>query len=196
MKSLMLAIFVCFSCTSLAHRPNDRPSDRPSRGERDHAHDSGRGGRHARGPDSRGPGPGGPWHRPPPNPLVEALDTDGDHVISSSELEDATASLKKLDQDGDGQLTHEEMRPPRAPHGGPDHRSPHRGPGHHGPPHRDGVGHGSHQHDHRPPTCADPKQMDPEEMMLNAMEFDKDEDEKLSKEELRNFLKDFTNSAR
>lgn len=59
------------------------------------------------------PVPEGPMGPPPPNPLVDALDTNRDHRISTEEIANASASLKSLDQDGDGILTHEEMRPPR-----------------------------------------------------------------------------------
>lgn len=75
------------------------------------------------GPDQSGPGgqrggPGGPGgagggHRPPPNPLFEALDLNHDGVISADEIAKASDSLKKLDKNGDGQLTHDETRPPR-----------------------------------------------------------------------------------
>ena len=65
----------------------------------------------------------GPPRRGPPRPPLEvALDLDHDHEISSEELETATASLKKLDKNGDGKLTPEEYRPPR-----PDQQG--RGPG-------------------------------------------------------------------
>lgn len=45
------------------------------------------------------------------NPLVAALDTNGDGIIDEKELANATASLKKLDKNGDGKLTEEELRP-------------------------------------------------------------------------------------
>ena len=52
-----------------------------------------------RGPErSGGPeGRGGEGERrppaPPPSPLLDALDTDGDHVISAKEIENASKSL-------------------------------------------------------------------------------------------------------
>jgi hypothetical protein len=71
-------------------------------------------------PEQRGPD--GPPHRPPP-PLITALDLNKDGVISADEIAKAAESLKKLDKNGDGQLTPDELRPPR-PQGdrGPDHR--------------------------------------------------------------------------
>ena len=63
--------------------------------------------------------PGGPegGRRPPP-PIIAALDLNHDGVISADEIAMAPESLKKLDKNGDGQLTPDELRPPRPP-GGP-----------------------------------------------------------------------------
>lgn len=44
-------------------------------------------------------------------PLVAALDTDTNGVISAEEIANAPASLKALDKNGDGQLTREELFP-------------------------------------------------------------------------------------
>ena len=77
----------------------------------------------------RGPGgPGGPGGRGrgggPPDPAWNALDTDHDGEISAAEINNAVASLKTLDKNGDGQITEDEVALPaggRAPAG--------RGPG-------------------------------------------------------------------
>jgi hypothetical protein len=45
------------------------------------------------------------------NPLIRALDRDGDGEISSRELKDASASLKRVDRNRDGQITMDEARP-------------------------------------------------------------------------------------
>jgi Ca2+-binding EF-hand superfamily protein len=45
------------------------------------------------------------------NPIVSALDTDADGTISAAEIDNAPASLKKLDKDGDGAISREEARP-------------------------------------------------------------------------------------
>lgn len=67
------------------------------------------------------PGQGGQQghreHRPPP-PIIAALDLDGDGIISADEIDKAPESLKKLDKNSDGQLTPDELHPPR-PDGGP-----------------------------------------------------------------------------
>src|SRR5690348_8195666 len=52
-------------------------------------------------------------HRPPPLPLVTALDANHDGVISADEIANASAALKTLDKNGDGQLTADEFLPPR-----------------------------------------------------------------------------------
>lgn len=60
------------------------------------------------------PGPHGRGPRPRhPDPLVRALDTNHDGIISADEIANAPASLKALDQNGDGVLTIDEIRPPR-----------------------------------------------------------------------------------
>jgi Ca2+-binding EF-hand superfamily protein len=46
-----------------------------------------------------------------PDPLVTALDTDRDNVLSASEIAAAGKALLTLDRNGDGQLTADEMQP-------------------------------------------------------------------------------------
>jgi hypothetical protein len=53
-----------------------------------------------------------------PNPLMLALDTDGDGELSAREIENASVALKKLDKDKNGKLTQDEIRPAFGP-GGP-----------------------------------------------------------------------------
>jgi hypothetical protein len=71
--------------------------------------------------DQGGPGgPGGPgMRRPPPSPLMEALDANHDGVIDADEIANASAALKSLDKNGDGKLTPDELRPhrPQGPQG-------------------------------------------------------------------------------
>jgi len=70
-------------------------------------------------PGGPGPGPGRRGHRPPPLPIILALDANHDGIISAEEIANAPAALKTLDKNGDGQLTMDELLPPRPP-GGPD----------------------------------------------------------------------------
>lgn len=62
---------------------------------------------------SRGEEGGGPGHRPPPPPVLVVLDANHDGVIDATEIANASAALLTLDKNGDGQLTREELRPPR-----------------------------------------------------------------------------------
>ncbi|MBI5801542.1 MAG: hypothetical protein HZA92_12590 [Verrucomicrobia bacterium] len=73
-------------------------------------------------PGRQGGGPGGPGgeggFRPPKPPIEAALDVNGDGIIDAKELAAAAAALKRLDKNGDGQLTEDEYRPAR-PQAGP-----------------------------------------------------------------------------
>ena len=100
----------------------------PPRGERPPRRE-GVGGPGGPGQPGEPGGPGRDGQRPPPPPLVAALDANHDGVIDETEIANASAALKKLDKNGDGKLTMDELRPPRpegdrSP-GGPDDR---RGP--------------------------------------------------------------------
>lgn len=127
-------------------------------------------------------GRGGPQGRPrggfgggrPPMPIIDALDTNRDHVISADEINAASAALLTLDRNRDGKLTENEYGPDGGGRGGPG------GPG--GPPQRG-----------RAPAGRDdgPPPPDPERMVDHALEFDADEDGKLSREELSKFAEDF-----
>jgi len=83
------------------------------------------------GPQSA-PGPGTPGgghrHMRPPPAIIDALDTNHDGVIDANEIANAVEALKKLDKNGDGQLTPDEFLgpPPDMPSGpgakGPNHQ--------------------------------------------------------------------------
>ncbi len=72
-------------------------------------------------------GPGGPMMG---GPLMQILDRDGDGILSPEEIGNASASLKSLDRNRDGQIDGSEMMPGRGRRGGfgPG------GPGRFGPP--------------------------------------------------------------
>lgn len=57
----------------------------------------------------------GQGFRPPPSPLVQALDVNHDGIIDSNEIANAPAELLTLDKNNDGQLTRDEFRPHRPP---------------------------------------------------------------------------------
>ncbi len=44
-------------------------------------------------------------------PVLAALDADKNGEISAEEIDNAAAALKKLDKNGDGKLTEDELRP-------------------------------------------------------------------------------------
>jgi hypothetical protein len=53
--------------------------------------------------------------RPPVPPLIQALDPNGDKVVDADEIANLQQAIKKLDKDGDGKLTIDELlpRPPQ-----------------------------------------------------------------------------------
>ena len=69
-------------------------------------------------PPREGGGPGMGGHRPPP-PIIGVLDANHDGVIDAEEIANASAALKQLDKNGDGELTPDELHPPRPEHGQP-----------------------------------------------------------------------------
>ena len=95
------------------------------------------------GPRGQG-GPGGPGgqdmrgRRPVP-PVVLALDTDHDGIVDADEIANAPAALRKLDRNGDGRLTMDElMPPPPQAMGGPGNGDQRPGDGQGRPPRRNG----------------------------------------------------------
>lgn len=106
----------------IAQDNNNGPADgqRPPRRQNQDAPD---------GPDGQG-GPPMRRNRPPLPAVVRALDTNHDGVVDADEIAKASAALKTLDKDGDGQLTMQElMGPPPQGMGGPSEDRQGQGPG-------------------------------------------------------------------
>ena len=122
--------------------------------------------------------------RPPPPPAVVAvIDADHDGTISEEELSGAAEALAKLDENGDGALTPDELRlppPPKAPKGD-------------GEDEGEGGGQGRPPRPHLPPVIAaldtdkdgtiSAAELEAAPESLKAL--DKDGDGELSPEELR-----------
>lgn len=108
----------------------------------------------------RGGPEGGPAGIARANPLFTALDANGDGTIDDKEIAGAVAALKKLDKNGDGKLTEDEVRPAFGRGG--------RGGGGGGGAGREGG----------------PAARNPEDTVNRLMQFDKNADGKLGKDEL------------
>ncbi len=94
------------------------------------------GGPPRRPPQNRDGAPGFDGPRPIP-PLMSALDANRDGVIDEAEIKNAPEALRKLDKNGDGKLTLEELRP-RRPDGAGDAAPRPEGNGDRVAPRRDG----------------------------------------------------------
>lgn len=163
-KTAMVLLALTASAWMATAQDNNGPqADRPPRRE---------------GPGGPG-GAGGPRNfnrdgqRPPVPPLMAVLDANHDGVIDDVEIANASAALKKLDRNGDGRLTLDELRPPRMEDmggpGGPDglrapgHRAGLNGPGGPGNPRGpqarrpDGAGGQSPPDGERPPLRPQPE---------------------------------------
>ena len=68
--------------------------------------------------EGRPRGEGGPrGGRMRMDPVLAAVDTNQDGTLSAAEIQGAAAQIAKLDKDGDGKLTREEIRPAFGPRG-------------------------------------------------------------------------------
>ena len=59
----------------------------------------------------RGEGPRGDMNFIRMDPILAAVDTNGDGVLSADEIRKAPEALRKLDKDGDGKVSREEAMP-------------------------------------------------------------------------------------
>lgn len=57
----------------------------------------------------------GRFHHPPPPPVMVVIDSNKDGKLDAQEIAKAAQSLLELDENGDGELTFEELRPPFPP---------------------------------------------------------------------------------
>jgi hypothetical protein len=83
-------LFAILFASAVALNAQDKPADSEGKGQR------------------RGGG----------NPIIAALDTNHDGEIDASEINNAPAALRKLDKNGDGKLTRDELRPANRNGGG------------------------------------------------------------------------------
>jgi Ca2+-binding EF-hand superfamily protein len=188
----------------MKERP-DGPAPRESRGVRERRGFAGEG-------QPGGP-PGERSFMRPGEGLMRLLDIDHDGEISAAEVQAAPEALKKLDKNGDGKITREELGPPpgeggpprelgrRGP-GGPDGPppgeagpAPRRGPEGRGPdgPPRGPEGRGPEAR--RPggpggPEARGPGGPSPERFAERIKSLDKNGDGKISKEEAEGPLKE------
>ena len=115
-----------------------------------------------------GPGGGPPHGGPGSNPIVEALDTDGNHELSSAEIQNASRNLAALDTNGDGVVSRDDMGPP----GG--------GRGQGGP-----QGRGGQSRPQRPQADGtDDSEKVSKSFMKRLMKYDKDKSGTIEKDEL------------
>ena len=68
-----------------------------------------------RGGRGDGRGDGGEMNFIRFDPILAAVDTNGDGVISADEIKNSADAIRKLDKDGDGKVTREEAMPQRGP---------------------------------------------------------------------------------
>jgi hypothetical protein len=154
-SAVCISIFVASATMAIAHPPVGGPGGQ------------------------RSGGPGGGGHRPGGHDagraVLMALDTDCDHEISAAEIENAVATLLKLDTNGDGKLNDKDLaggqRGERAGQQGDRPQGPR--------PEKGGADSPRHQGPGGPP--------EPKQMVEHAMEFDVDKDGKLDKSELLKF---------
>ena len=141
--------------------------------------------------NAQAPPQGGPGGGRPMNPLIRALDTDGDGEISAAELEKAATALKALDRNNDGKLTEDELRGPGGGGpggpGGPGGRGgPGGGPG--GPGGRGGPG-------GQPGEGAGDRAPSVEETVARYLSLDANKDGKLTKDEVPERMQGFFTRA-
>jgi Ca2+-binding EF-hand superfamily protein len=120
----------------------------------------------------------------PPNPLFMALDTDRNGELSADEINNATASLKKLDRNKNGKLDMAELGPPARGQGGGGR------PGEGGPGGGDPVAFMLDRHDSNKDGRLTKDEL-PEFMQRGMTENDKNEDGVLDRSEIEAMARRF-----
>lgn len=117
--NFFLAVAVLGAATLTVVAQDGPKPDRPQGGPQGAQGDQRRGPRPEGGPDGQRR-PEGQGNRPMVPPLFAALDANNDGVIDATEIAQAAEHLKKLDKNGDGKITQDEIggRMGRGP-GGP-----------------------------------------------------------------------------
>lgn len=131
LASLFAVAAIAAATVTVIAQDSPKP-DRPEGGERRGPRPEGTqdGERRPGGPN----GPRGQGERPMIPPLFAALDANHDGVIDETEIAQASEHLKKLDKNGDGKISMDEIgaRPGRGP-GGPGGQEGGSGEGRRGP---------------------------------------------------------------
>ena len=139
MKTLntLLAVAALSAATLTAVAQDGPRPDRPQGGPQGGQGNERRGGQRPEGGPEGQRRPEGQANRPMISPLFAALDTNNDGVIDATEIAQAAEHLKKLDKNGDGKITQDEIgnrmgRGPGGP-GGPGGQEGGAGEGRRGP---------------------------------------------------------------
>ena len=116
MRGLSVLLAAMVSLALIQAQAFGQPQDRPLRNQGD------REARQGGGPGG-GPGQGRGGSQ---NPIILAIDTDGDGELSAQEIANVSAALRTLDANGDGKLSRDELRPPGGQQGpgGPERSGP------------------------------------------------------------------------
>ena len=183
---LMIACCSVFALAAVAQPPGNRGPD---------------GGQRPGPPPGFGPpaGRGGPGEfgnagRMPQHPIMEALDADNNGELSPDEIAGATEALKQLDNDGDGMLSRQELRPNfrrqgRRGEGGRSRSGRPQRPGGEGAV-EDGAGRRARRGRSGPPEGGPPGegrrrgQFDAGAFADRILSFDKNADDQITREEL------------
>jgi len=123
---------------------------------------------------------------------MKALDTNRDGQLSESEIKNAPKALRTLDRNDDGKLTRDEIRPSSARRGGPG--GPPRGESDRGRPDRERSERDRDGRSDRGGSRANrggPAPANPKQFVKRLMSHDKNDDGRLSKDEVPERMRRF-----